>query len=131
MNFLSSLTLSPSFLFFSKCFVLFSIWAASKQVLYLEFKFLFMTPFLVFFLFYLHRCCLLNIYMFLLLIQQILSWFVYLFQLSIVQLFSSFFLYAMILFQHLLQCLCEYHLFLHEQWTYIASIFSVKNFVLQ
>ena len=45
--------------------------------------------------FYLHHCCLLNSYMFSLLIQEIISWFVRIIHLSLVQLFIQFFFLVM------------------------------------
>ena len=47
--------------------------------------------FVPFAFFYLYHCCLLNNYMSLLLIHEILSWFVHLIYLSVVQLFFLFF----------------------------------------
>ena len=75
--------------------------------------------FLSFFFFYLHHCCLLNSYVFSLLIQQILSWFnpitLLFFPLGSC-LFNSRTLKCQALFQHLLQRLCKYLLFLYIQW---------------
>ena len=57
-------------------------------------SFLFMT-FLCLLHSYLHHCCLMNSYMFSLLIQEILSWFVRIIHLSLVQLFIHFFFLVM------------------------------------
>ena len=92
--FTNSLRLSISVLFFSKWFILFLVWAASKQFLKCwNLSFLFMTHFFVFFfVFYLHHCCLLDSYMLLLLIQKIIWWSFHLIHLSLVELPFQFLL---------------------------------------
>ena len=129
--FMNSFLLSTSFYF--PIYGLFSIWAASKQ--FSQFSnlcFLFIP-----FAFLSSSCCYLNNYMFLLLIQQILSWFVHLIHLSLIQLLFHFSfrqwcliqnLKCQIFIQHLLQCLCKYHLFLHKQWSCLYSYNKVLHF---
>ena len=85
----SFLRMSSLILFFFEWFILFSIWAASKQFLKSSnLSFLFMAHFL---LFCLHHCCLLNRYVFLLLIQLMFSWLLHLILISLIQLLFYFF----------------------------------------
>ena len=121
--------ISVSILFFSKWFVLFSIWAAFEQFLWSSNSSFLWQTFLCCLFFYLRHCCLSNSYVFLLLIGKIILWFSHLIHLSLVQLLFHFFLWAMvclfrnlkcqILLQHLLQYINKYLLSLHEQWSYL------------
>ena len=70
-------TIYVNFIFFLDGLIYFSSWVMSKQFYNLQFKVFFLwNTFLCFF--YLDGCCLLNSYMFLLLILKILSWFFHL-----------------------------------------------------
>ena len=92
-SFWSSLRISTSISYFSKWFILLSIWDASKQFLQTwNLSFLFMAHFFVPFAFLSLSLNLLNSCMFLLLIQQILSWFFRLIHLSLIQLLFYLFL---------------------------------------
>ena len=83
-------TIYISFIF-SRWFILFSSWVASKEFLkFSNLSYFFMTHFFCVFCFF---NCLLSNYKFLLFIQQFLSWFLHLIHLWLIQLFFYFILF--------------------------------------